>query len=592
MDSILSRLALVRELMEQDGVTHYLVDTADPHLSEYINDYYKEREYLSGFTGSNGTLLIMKNEAYLWTDGRYFVQAKDELNGSGIELMRMGLAGVPTITDFLKDNFKDGDVLGFNGFLISARMGKKLKGICKVIRSDVDYCKRIWLDRPLDSASKAYILSDDVCGENAKNKLQRLRKAIEKEKVSQILITKLDDIMWLFNIRGNDIECNPVCYSYSYISLNRTVFYIKRDALTDELHKYMQELGVEIKDYGEIAKVSSIFDDGSIMLDEASVNFAVYEQTCKNHVVVDKSSPTELMKAVKNNVEIARSKECYLNDSVVLTRFIKYIKEHVVKEEISEVRAAAILDEMRSKIPGFIELSFPTISAYGANAAMMHYEAKEDDCAVLKPEGIYLVDSGATYINGTTDVTRSIILGPCTNDMKLHFTKALAGMLRLMNASFMYGCVGTNLDILARGPLWEIGIDYKCGTGHGVGYILGVHEGPQSIRTKKRPGEDEPKFEAGMIVSDEPGVYIEGSHGIRHENILLCVSDITNQDGTFMHFEPLTLVPIDLDGVDVSQLTSQDIMYLNKYHELVFEKLSPFMDDEELLWLKNATRSI
>lgn len=585
------KIAKIRQLMKEDNVSYYLVDTADPHLSEYIADYYKEREYISGFTGSNGTLLIGLSDAYLWTDGRYFVQADHELLGSDIVLMKMGQKGVPTIKDFLMNHIKEGQVLAFNGLLVSARLGNELSKIAD-IRPDKDYCSQIWTDRPMLNITKAFVLSDEITGKSSDIKLKELRSELIKKGAGQILISKLDDIMWLFNIRARDIECNPVSYSYAYVSSDKAILYINEEALSEQLNNYFEAIGVSIRDYKDINGLFNEFDESHILLNESSCNYYLYEGTAKLCQIVDKPSPILLAKAIKNQQEIDNSRKCYLDDSVVLTKFIKYIKEHVADNKISEIDAAHILDDMRSQIPGFIELSFPTISAYGANGAMMHYEATKDNFSYLKPEGIYLVDSGATYQNGTTDVTRSIILGPVTDKMKLHYTKALVGMLRLQNAVFMHGCTGRNLDILARGPLWEMQIDYKCGTGHGVGYILNVHEGPQAIRSFARAGSEDAVLEAGMIISDEPGVYIEGEYGIRHENILLCQKLLENEDGTFMHFEPLTYVPIDLEGIDEKAMDSHDKQLLNAYHAAVFKKLSPFMDDEERSWLEHATREI
>lgn len=594
---IKNRISEIRKLMAQEAVTYYLVDTNDPHLSEYISDYYKEREYLSGFTGSNGLLLIGLAECYLWTDGRYFVQAEKELEGTDIILMKMGQKDVPTVLEFIEENFTCFDKLAFNGALISTKFGNDINAIITEKEArfdrDNDFCRKIWTDRPELSFSNIFLLDESVSGKSYKDKLEMLREKLKKLKANSVFISKLDDIMWLFNIRGRDIACNPVAYSYAFVSLDKVIIYLSLDAVNDELLKYFEDNDVIVKNYDSINGIFlEINADDNILLDSNATNYSIFRGFSNVCNIVDKPNPIEYFKAVKNETEIRNSINCYIDDSVVVTRFIKYIKENVGKKEITEIDAANILDDMRSKIAGFIELSFPTISAYGPNAAMMHYEACEDTCALLKEEGIYLVDSGASYMNGTTDVTRSIVLGPITDEMKKHFTLATIGMLRLMNAVFLKGATGRNLDIIARQPLWENAIDYKCGTGHGVGYILNVHEGPQSIRTKQRAGENEVAFEAGMIVSDEPGVYISGSHGIRCENILLCMDFMSNDDGDFLTFMPLTLVPIDLEGIDVKYMTSKDIMLLNNYHKIVYDKLVPLMNEEEENWLKNATRAI
>lgn len=597
---IKERIRKIRELMIEDGVTYYLVDTNDPHLSEYINDHYKEREYLSGFTGSNGTLLISLNSAYLWTDGRYFVQAENELKGSDITLMKSGQKGVPTLIEFIKENVTSDDVFAFNGFLISAKMGLLIEDILfdknASIESDVDYCAKIWTDRPSDSAEQISALNYSETGKNVSEKLSEVRSKIKEHNCNFHFISKLDDIMWLYNIRGDEIDCNPVCYSYTMITKDRAIIYLKDNSIRAshlaDLNRCMEGM-VEIRSYKEVSEVFDFVDSNdNILLDKNTSNYNIYKGFKRKCNVIEADNPTELLKAVKNEIEISNSKKCYLEDSVCLTKFLMWLKEEVKHSEVSESKAAMILDGARSRIVGFMELSFPTISAYGANAAMMHYEAIQGKDAILKPEGLYLVDSGATYHSGTTDVTRTIALGPVTDEMKKHFTLALAGMLRLQNAVFIKGATGRNLDILARGPLWEHGIDYKCGTGHGVGYMLNVHEGPHSIRTLRRKGEEETEFQKGMIVSDEPGVYIPGCYGIRIENILLCDDYMSTDDGDFLCFKPLTLVPIDLDCVDVKFMNDNDIKLLNDYHQLVFESLKDFMNEDELKKLAEMTKKI
>lgn len=588
------RIEKIRELMSDIGATFYLVLTADPHHSEYINNYYKEREYLSGFTGSNGTLLIGLEDAYLWTDGRYFVQAANELEGSDIILMKSLQKGVPTIAEFLSSKMSFADKLVLDGNLISAELGIKYRDLCSSLNARFEtknLVDLIWNDRPSIKYSKIWHLNNT--GEDTLSKINRVREYMHSVNAEYFFLSKLDDIMWLFNIRANDIECNPVAFAYAVIGAGDAFIYLNENAYDNSDVEILKKYGVTIKLYSHIYEdIQRICSKKSVLLDISNINYASYDIFSVVSNVISKPNCTELYKAIKNEIEIKNSIDCYLKDSVVLTKFIKYIKSAVKTNDIYESEAAAILDNMRAKIPGFIELSFPTISAYGANAAMMHYEAVKGSDSLLKPMGIYLVDSGATYENGTTDVTRSIVLGDVSDEVKMHFTKVCAGMLRLLNARFMQGCTGRNLDILARGPLWDIGIDYKCGTGHGVGYILNVHEGPHSIRFARRSGEEETVLVPGMIMSNEPGVYIENSHGIRTENIMLCEHIESNDDGDFLGFKCLTLVPIDLDGIDIRYLNSDDISNLNSYHKLVFESLSPHFEGEELEWLKNATRAI
>ena len=603
---IKARINELREQMKKNKITYYLVVTADPHLSEYINDSYKERQFLSGFTGSNGTLLVGTDEAYLWTDGRYFVQAQKELEGTDICLMRSLNAGVPTIEQFLDEHLQSGDILGFDGTLISYKMGMRMEKTAAakgaIIIWDINLVNAVWKDRPVFTASPIRILADEITGESATNKLGRVREYLNKCDADWIFISKLDDVMWLYNIRANDIECNPVAYSYSLIGRERAIVAFKSGAANEQVVSYFEAMGVEVVNYDMGMKLFENIKSHNkdclgdkkckILLDGNNVTFAAGKTAEKYGATSYCPNVTEAMKAVKNDTEVKNIREYYLKDSAVLTRFLMYMKERGAYENISESKAAAILDGMRAEIPGFFELSFPTISAYGPNAAMMHYEAYEGKDAVIKPQGIYLVDSGGQYDGATTDVTRSIFLGDASEEMKNDFTRVAMGMLRLQSAVFLKGCAGRNLDILAREPLWECDIDYKCGTGHGIGYILNVHEGPQSIRWAQSPEGKETVFESGMIVSDEPGVYKAGKYGIRTENILLCREKTKNDDGQFMCFEPLTFVPIDLDGINPDIMDKSDIDRLNKYHAMCREKLSPYMNDEEKIWLQKATREI
>lgn len=576
-----------------DGIDYYLVDTCDPHGSEYINDFYKLRQYFSGFTGSNGLLIVMQKEAYLWTDGRYFVQAARELY-KGIKLMKMGEKGVPTVRDFLKKNIKKGQTIGFDGELISSSLGKDIADICSskkaALRTDLNYAMALWENRPKIKYSKAFVLGEEYCGLSARKKLDNVRKDIGK---NAIFIAKLDDIMWLTNIRGADIECNPCCFSYLFIDSNRCVLFINISAVSDKVKASLISEGIEIQPYTqarEFVKQYLEFNKCNVIFDADSLNYSFYELLMANNRGIAKQSVVADMKAVKNKTEIKNIKEAYTLDSVAVVKFIKYIKEKR-NAHLSELDAASYIDRLRKKIPGFIELSFPTISAYGANAAMMHYEATKDNYSVIEPTGMLLVDSGGQYYKGTTDVTRTIVMGDISDKIKKDYTLAVCGMLRLQNAVFINGCTGRNLDILARGPLWKEAVDYKCGTGHGIGYCLNVHEGPHRIVWQKRGGYEAPLKE-GMIVSDEPGVYIEGEYGIRIENILLVKKYKSSGDGDFLCFEPLTFVPIDLDAIDTKYMSSEDIDNLNKYHKVVFDKISPFLNKNEQKWLENNTKIV
>lgn len=597
MNTAKQRIEALRGALKQAGIDFYIVPTADFHNSEYVDGYFKVREFLSGFTGSNGTLVVGRAEAGLWTDGRYFVQAERELAGSDIVLYRMGEEGVPTIQEYLKKNASDGQTVGFDGRVISASFGKKLEkafeGRQVTIAYEKDIVDALWADRPAIPASRVWAVPEELCGESAAQKLAKVREKMKSENAAHLLVSKLDDIMWLYNIRANDVECNPVALSYTFISMEEAVLFIQEAALTDEMRDYFRKNGIVCRDYGELAGfLADCALQGKIWCAEGDINYLLYKLITKRGEIIGKESPIGLLKAVKNPVELENIRKYYLLDSAVLTKFLFWMKKNAGREPMDEYSAAKKLDGMRAEIDGFIELSFDTISAYGANAAMMHYEATAEDKAEIRPEGFYLVDSGGQYMGATTDVTRTIALGPVTDEMKKHFTKAACGMLRLADAKFLYGCTGRNVDIMARLPLWECYIDYKCGTGHGIGYILNVHEGPQSIRWKYVADFGETLLEKGMIVSDEPGVYIEGSHGIRTENVLEVVNEVKNGDGQFMGFRHLTYVPIDLDAIDTAYMEASDIKKLNDYHALVYEKLAPCFEGEELEQLKAATRAI
>ena len=594
---IQDRLALLRKKMQEEGIDFYMMPTADFHNSEYVNDYFKVREYFCNFTGSNGTLVVWKDGAGLWTDGRYFIQAEAELEGTTVELFRMLQEGVPTIEEFLEQNMQQGQTLGFDGRVIAAMDGKKYEKVLEKkqirIAYEKDLAESIWTDRPDFPAGKVTVLDEKIAGKSVEEKLTETREKMAKDGANALLLTKLDDLMWLFNIRGCDVECNPVAMSYAYITEESATLFIQQKALDAQVTEYLAAHRIEVKEYDTVVDFLKALPAGNaILVDNRYCSYTLYKTLQKNQKLVEGKNPTELLKAIKNPVELARMQEIFLKDSVAVTKFIYWLKTHVGKEKITEVTAADYLEQKRREIPEFLDLSFPTIAGYKSNAAMMHYEATPDNCATLEPEGMLLVDSGGQYVGGTTDVTRTIALGPVTDTMKKHFSKTACGMLRLADTKFLYGCTGKNVDIMAREPLWECYIDYKCGTGHGIGYILNVHEGPQNIRWRFNPGVKEAVLEEGMIVSDEPGVYIEGSHGIRIENILEIVKEEKNGDGQFMAFRHLTYVPIDLDVIDTQYMESSDVRKLNAYHAEVYKRLSPYFEGEELDMLKKATRAV
>lgn len=591
------RITALRSLMKENHIDYYFITTSDYHNSEYVDDYFKAREYMSGFTGSNGDLLIGADFAGLWTDGRYFIQAERELEGSGILLFRMGEEGVCGITEYLTEHIEQGQTLAFDGRCVSIQMGKRLeKAVEKKeahILYEVDYIERLWKNRPSRRASQAFLLPHELCGKNQKEKLELVRTKMEKLDCSSLVLNKLDDIMWLFNLRGGDVECNPVALAYSIITQKDCFLFLQKAALTDKVKEELAASSVVLKDYDRFnEELEQIPWEGRVLLDKENSNYSIYKLVEKKAEVVLGTNPTQKLKAIKNEVELEQMKRVYLLDSLVVCRFMRWLKENVGKIPMTELSAARYMDQLRRDTEGFLDLSFPTICAYRENAAMMHYQATTKQDKEIHAEGMLLIDSGGQYMGGTTDVTRTYCLGEVTAEMKDHYTAVVVGMLRLLNGKFLYGCTGRNLDILARGPLWDMGIDYKCGTGHGIGYILNVHEGPQNIRWRFSEGMEEVILEEGMVLSNEPGVYKAGSHGIRIENIMAVKKGIKNEDGQFMEFEGLTYAPIDLQLINPDIMEKRDILNLNRYHRQVYERIAPLMTEEEKNWLQEVTREI
>ena len=599
-ESVLKRLNALKTLMKQKNIDYYLIPTGDYHGSEYVSEYFKVREFFSGFTGSNGTLLVGHNETCLWTDGRYFIQAEKELDGTGILLQKTGEKDVPTIGDYLKNHINEGETIGFDGKVVTAAFGRKLEETLKENNVNFSYgedlADKLWIDRPSFVQNPILIPNETLFGYSSVNKIEDIREKMKEVRATALVLSKLDDIMWLFNIRGKDVDCNPVAFSFAIITLEEVYLFVGNQAENRALFEKAERERIILQPYDTFLDSLKVMKLGErVWLCENSTPYAVYKNFEKDKLYLQKN-PTELMKAVKNETELENIRDFYLKDSVAVTKFIYRMKKE--REQIAhgkymtEYDAMLLMDNLRKEIPGYLDKSFTTISAYGENAAMMHYEATRENCAELKNEGMLLVDSGGQYLGATTDVTRTIAMGTVTEEMKLHFTKVAEGMLSLANAKFMYGCTGRNLDILARIPLWEMGIDYKCGTGHGVGYVLNVHEGPQNIRYRYVEGAGEAVLEEGMLVTDEPGVYLQGRYGIRTENVLLVQKDFENEDGQFMKFETLTFVPIDLELIDVKCLDEKTKDYLNDYHRQVYEKVSPYLNEEERNWLKENTKNV
>ena len=591
------RLEKLRALMEAHNMDAYYVPSSDFHDSEYVEDFFRCRAYVSGFTGSAGTLVVTKDFAGVWTDGRYFVQAKKELEGQDVELMKMGEEGVPTIDAFLAEKLPEGGVLGMDGRVVNTGIGRGFEKIAAKKNGSMairhDLVGEVWETRPELEAPVVWVLKEEFSGESTQSKVARLRAEMEEKGADLHVISTLDDIAWLLNIRKETTDGNVLPTAHVLVAKDSLRLFINSSRCSDEVMAYFAENNIQVEKYEDIYEAVAAVKEQKILLEPDKVNYALSSSIDASNVVIEAMNPTSLMKAVKNPVEVENLRKCHIKDGVALTKFIYWIKQNVGKIELSETEAAEKLEEFRKAQEGYLGPSFSTISAYGANAAMCHYHAIKENESMVEANGFYLVDSGGQYYDGTTDVTRTIVVGPATEEMKKHFTWVLMGTLRLANAKFLHGCRGMNLDYQARGALWQQGLDFNHGTGHGVGFLSSVHERPNGIRWKIVPERmDSCILDEGMFQSDEPGLYIEGSHGIRTENLLICHKAEKNMYGQFMNFETLTFTPIDLDGVDISVMEPSDVRMLNAYHKECYEKLSPYMTEEENEWLKEATRAI
>lgn len=583
-----TNLSKLQTLLNENNIAYYLIPSEDPHQSEYVDDSFKFREYISGFTGSAGTLLVSPHNCWLWTDGRYFTQAEEQIDSSHIQLMRQGVDGVPTILEFLDEHLEPEDILGTNGLYLSASYGKKLARITKkhkaVFRTKYRFIEEMWEDRPSLTKNSVYLHELKFAGEDFSSKLSKIRESMKKEGANGYFLSSLPDIAWLFNLRGDDIKCTPVFYSYVWISESKCFLFVRENCLSAAVIAYLKEHEVIIMDYAETTSFLEA-QHGTVMLDPDCVNYLHYHQLFKCKIVL-LQNPTEPLKAVKNETQIQNLKQYHIYDGVAMTKFIYWLKTEIKTTPMTEISVSTKLEEERMKQPDYMGPSFDTICAYKEHAAMMHYQATEKSDMPLKPEGMLLIDSGAQYLGATTDVTRTFILGPISEEEKRSYTLVCKSMLLLADVKFLAGCRGSSLDIVAREPLWESGIDYRCGTGHGVGYFLGVHEGPNAFRWKSNPENLDAVLLPGMVTTDEPGVYVPGKYGIRTENMLLCKKQRQNEYGAFLEFEPLTLVPIDLDGIDFSLLSEKEKRLLSQYQQKVYDAISPYLTKDEASWLK------
>lgn len=594
--TIQERLTALRREMKKESVDFYIVPTDDYHQSEYVGEYFKERAYITGFTGSAGTALIARDSAYLWTDGRYFLQAADQLEGTGVTLMKMGEPGVPNIVDFLKDHLQAGETLAFDGRCVSKKMGEIYNELAAAksayLMTDQDLVGRIWKDRPAMAAESVWVLDTAYAGRSAAEKIADVRKRLQEEEATVQLVAALDDICWMLNIRGNDVAYFPLVLSYCMISLKAVVLYIDSQKLSAEVKEHLKAAGVTLAPYNRIYEdVKKLDPEQDVVLyDPLNMNYALY-QCIPDMYVVEMENPQILMKAKKNETELANIRIAQHKDSIAHVRFMKWLKENVAAgQRITEMEASDQLDEFRKAMGNFIEPSFDPISAYGTHGAIIHYSSKPETNSVIEAGGMLLTDTGAGFLEGSTDITRTYALGEIPQIQKEHFTLVAMANMRLAAARFLQGCTGQALDVLARQPLWDRGLNFNHGTGHGVGYLLNIHEDPQAFRYQTRPNDA--ALEEGMVITDEPGLYIAGSHGIRLENELLVQKDARNEYGQFMHLEILTKIPFDLDAIDPSVMEERDKALLNAYHRDVYESLSPDLTEEEREWLKVYTRAI
>lgn len=590
------RLSALRKCMEEKNIDVYVVPTADFHQSEYVGEHFKARKFITGFSGSAGTAVITKTEARLWTDGRYFIQAAAQLEGTTIELMKMGEPGVPEMNAYIEEVLKEGETLGFDGRVVSVGEGEGYAAIARKknakVNYQVDLIDEIWEDRPVLSEEPAFNLDVKYAGETVASKLARIREEMKEAGTNVHVVSTIDDICWTLNIRGNDIDFFPLVLSYGIITMDSFELYIDEKKLDDKLKAKLAKDGVNLHPYNDIYEdVKKFGSDVIAMIDPGKLNYALFNNIPENVKTVEKRNPAILMKAIKNPVEIENIRKAQIKDSVAHVRFMKWLKENVGKMRITEMSASDKLDEFRAEMGKFIRPSFEPISSFGEHGAIVHYTSSPETDVELKEGQLFLTDTGAGFYEGSTDVTRTYALGEVPQIMKDHFTLVAISNLQLGSAKFLEGSTGMILDILARKPFWDRDLNFNHGTGHGVGYLLNIHEGPAGFRWKYRKGETE-VLQEGMVITDEPGIYIEGSHGIRLENELLTCKGTLNEYGQFMYFEAITLIPMDLDAINPDIMTQEDKKLLNDYHAKVYEVIAPYLNEEEQEWLKKYTRAI
>lgn len=589
------RLTALRAEMEKNGIDVYIIVTDDFHGSEYVGDYFKCREYISGFDGSAGTLVVTQTEAGLWTDGRYFLQARDQLEGTGIELRKMGEPGVPTVTEYLKTAVSENGCIGYDGRTVTAdfadRIARSLAGKNVRYRQDADLAGQLWRNRPAFPHAPIWLLDDRYTGMSRAQKLQNLRASMAAAGAQTAVIASLDDIAWLYNFRGDDVAYNPVAMSYTAVSQKDAVLYISPDAVSEEIADALAADGISLRPYLQIYEDAKKLR-GSVLLDRSSINAALLNAIDPDAQRIFVPNPTTLQKAVKTPTECENMRLAHIRDGIAMTKLIYRLKHLQDVSAVTELDVSRKLEALRQQQPDYLSPSFPSIVAAGAHGAIIHYEPTEKTDVPLIKDTFVLMDTGAHFLQGTTDITRTVALGSVSAEQKLHYTAVLRGNLGILAARLKYGCTGVHLDAIARMPLWELGLDYNHGTGHGVGYLLNVHEGPNHIGLKGRNGTMGTVFEPGMITSDEPGVYLEGKYGIRLENLVLTAERETTEYGRFLGFEALTMVPFDRDAIEPGQMTERERQTLNAYHADVFETISPYLTEDEAQWLREQTLPI
>ena len=591
--NIPERIAALREAMRQQKVDAYIIPSSDPHLSEYPADRWKSREWISGFTGSAGTIVVTADKAGLWTDSRYFLQAASQLEGSGIELYKLALPETPSITEFLLHELHAGQAVGLDGQTYSAAEASALanKLSRKEIKLDTsDLIEGIWKDRPAVPGNPIFEMPEALSGASVHEKLDLINNQLRSEGADCLILAALDEIAWTFNIRGTDVTYNPVVVSYAFVSEDESVLFIKPEKLTAEITEHLKKEGVTLAEYSMIQRyLSRLPENSRVFVDMNKTNVSLYDAIPGNCTIVEGISPANHLKSIKNETEIKGFQNAVVKDGVALTKFYIWLEKQMAEgAQVTEISAAEKLTALRAEQPQYIMDSFGTICGYAEHGAIVHYSATPETDATLKPEGLLLIDSGAQYLDGTTDITRTIALGEPTEQMKKDFTRVLKGTISLAKSKFPAGTRGSQIDILARKALWDSGINYLHGTGHGIGHCLNVHEGPQSIRMEENPVTLKP----GMVISDEPAMYRTGEYGIRTENMILVREDSETEFGKFLGFDTLTLCFIDTSLIIIPMLSVREHAWLNKYHQMVYDKISPFLDEEEKAWLKEKTTEI